>query len=151
MVKKIGFISCVKKKRNEPQPAEYLYTSPLFVKARAYALRCYDHWYILSSKYGLLDPSTAVAPYNETLIQKPAAERRRWALQAFKQISSVVPPPSDCQLFFHAGIYYRKVLVGLLQDAGYFCKAPLSGLRIGQQLSWYKRYAKAGTCNSQEN
>src|SRR5690606_13413659 len=53
----IALVSCVSSKEPHAAPARDLYTSALFRKARAYAERNADAWYILSAKYGLVDPN----------------------------------------------------------------------------------------------
>ncbi len=65
----IGLVACCKTKLAEPARAEELYCSPLFCKARAYCLARYRRWFILSAKYGLVDPGHVISPYNCTLLE----------------------------------------------------------------------------------
>ena len=145
-VEKIGFVSCVKGKAPSPRPAEILYTSDLFQKARTYVNRCYNRWFILSAKLHLVEPSTVIEPYDETLLQKNAGQRRQWAKTVYEQIRQQLPEPRGCILYFHAGEYYRKYLMSQLQQDGYRCEVPLRGLGIGQQLGWYKLHNSQGSC-----
>lgn len=69
-MKKVGLISCVKKKQKGPLKAKELYNSPIFRKARAYAEKNYAKWYILSAKYNLLDPEKIIKRYNVSLNNK---------------------------------------------------------------------------------
>ncbi len=62
----ISVVQCVSKKRDTPQRARNLYTSPLFVNAAAYAEKISDEWYIISAKYGLVKPSDWLEPYDVT-------------------------------------------------------------------------------------
>ena len=135
---RIGLVGCVKKKRKQGSKAGDLYISDLFIKARRYAETHYDGWFVLSARYHLVDPETYIHPYDETLNEKTTGDRKEWSKVVFNQIRDKFP--SSCELYFHAGTRYREFLVPLLIDAGYSCKAPLEGLRIGEQLAWYKRH-----------
>ena len=146
-MEKVGFVSCVKGKAPTPRPAELLYTSDLFQKARMYVVRCYDHWYVLSAKLHLVEPSEVIEPYDETLLQKNARQRRYWAQTVYKQIRQRLPEASAYILYFHAGTSYREYLIRLLIGAGYRCEVPLQGLGIGQQLGWYKHHNNRATCH----
>lgn len=117
-----------------------MYSSALFAKTMRYSQRNYDEWYILSAKYGLVDPDTELDPYDDSLKSKSVAERKLWADKTFRQLLSVLPPPTECALFFHAGDTYRKLLANKLVEAGYHCEVPLERLGIGKQLAWYNTH-----------
>jgi len=136
---RIGLIGCVKKKKAVKSQAKDLYISDLFIKARRYVETHYDKWFILSAKYYLVDPKTCIEPYDETLNEKTVKERKEWSRRVFSQIKDRLPNPSQYELYFHAGIKYREFLIPILIKAGYSCKVSLKGMRIGEQLSWYKR------------
>ena len=59
-MKSIALVSCVAKKQEPTSVAKYLYCSPWFKKAKAYVESQGLQWYILSTKYGLLEPETKV-------------------------------------------------------------------------------------------
>lgn len=44
-------------------------------------------WYILSARYGLLDPDTKVAPYERALNELSVSERQAWAERVFQRLS----------------------------------------------------------------
>jgi cytoplasmic iron level regulating protein YaaA (DUF328/UPF0246 family) len=134
MNEKVVFVSCVSKKEEQPQPAGKLYISSWFKKAAAFARREGDRWYILSAKHGLLPPPKVIAPYDVTLNNMKAPERRAWAEKVVTQIKSYTNP--DDELVFLAGNRYREYLVEPLREAGYKISIPMEGLRIGEQLSW---------------
>ena len=83
MSRVISIVQCVSLKQKMPQLARDLYISPLFVNAAAYAEKISDKWYIISAKYGLVESSTLLEPYNVTLKDMSASERRYWAEQCF--------------------------------------------------------------------
>ena len=138
---RIGLVGCAKKKKKQRSKAKDLYISDLFIKTRRYAETRYDQWFILSTKYHLVEPQTYIDPYDETLNEKTTDERKEWSKVVFGQIRSKFPNPSSCELHFHAGARYREFLKPLLTEAGYSCEVPLKGLKIGEQLAWYRRRA----------
>jgi hypothetical protein len=106
----------------------------LFRKARRWAERQADEWYILSAKWGLVHPDRVIAPYNETLSGAPTASRRDWAARALPELLKLVEPGD--RIVFLAGQAYRQNLVGALRERGCAVEAPMQGLGIGRQLQW---------------
>jgi hypothetical protein len=94
-------------------------------------------WYILSAKFGLLDPNRVIDPYNTTLMDLGSAARRLWAKEVFAELKILCPLPSTVTIF--AGQGYREYLLPLLMASRYEVQVPLEGKGIGQQLQWFKR------------
>jgi hypothetical protein len=129
---RVGLVACSKAKRGQRSAAEDLYTSPLFTAAREYVRRECDFWAILSAKHGLLFPTAAVAPYDETLTDMAAADRIAWSRKVNRQLKiwfGYTPRPRFVVL---AGELYR----GCLTDLD--CYTPMEGLGIGEQLQFLK-------------
>ena len=59
----IALVSCVKSKLPGPCLARDLYTSVRFRRMRTYAEREADRWFILSAKYGLVEPDAVLHSY----------------------------------------------------------------------------------------
>jgi hypothetical protein len=128
--RRIGLISCTKAKLKRPAPARELYSaSDLFKKAAAYCAANLDGWFVLSAKYGLVEPDRALEPYDVTLKAMSSSERRRWGMRAAEQLRQL----GDVALEAHAGAYYVQPLL----DAGVVLDNPLRGLSIGQRKRWY--------------
>ena len=134
----VGLVACSRAKTNRPAPARELYVSPLFRAARAYAERHYGpgRWFILSARHGLVDPDTVLAPYDLNLGQLSARERVAWGDRVAVELTDRFP--SGTVLWFHAGALYRDAIASVVPHQVRF---PLAGLRIGQQLAWYRRHA----------
>lgn len=137
MPKTIVLVACVKTKSNHAQPASKLYISPLFKKTSKYAQQIGDRWYILSAKYGLLDPNEVIEPYEKTLKNMRIAAKRSWAKDVIEKLKNVVSPGDE--IVFLAGNDYREYLVETLQDLGCKISIPMEGLTFGPQLSWLKK------------
>jgi cytoplasmic iron level regulating protein YaaA (DUF328/UPF0246 family) len=90
--------------------------------------------YILSAKYGLIDPETEIETYNETLNTMKSAKVKDWALDVIDQAEGKINFRDD-EIIFLAGEKYRKFLMPLCRNA----KVPLLGLGIGKQLGWLKK------------
>ena len=134
---RVGLVSCVSRKRSEAAEAADLYESALFKKAREYVERHCDRWYVLSAKYGLVDPRRVIEPYEETLNTKPRAEREQWASRVWTDLQSKLNQGDRVILL--AGERYREDLVPQLVQYGCTVEVPMKGLRIGRQLQWLSR------------
>lgn len=134
MANSIYLVSCVGQKQPSPMAARDLYISPWFKKARSYAEGTGMPWVILSAKYGLVHPDRLLAPYELTLNDMPAKNRRMWADRVFVQLEQHL---EGCDtVIFLAGSPYREYLAPMLRNCGIKVRIPMQGLRIGEQLQW---------------
>jgi hypothetical protein len=121
------FIACCGSKLDHAAPAGDIYTSDLFKKAKAWAQRFGARWFILSAKHGLLDPSTVIEPYDETLNTKTAAELAAWNALVIEHVGAM-----RGRLVVLAGAKYRGWCAGVDHET------PMAGMGIGQQKAWLK-------------
>jgi hypothetical protein len=133
----LSLVSCVKTKQPKPAKAKDLYTSPWFTSARALVEAHSAHWFILSAKYGLLDPEQTVAPYELTLNKMKMGDRRTWA-ERTRQALRVELRRFETVIIF-AGLRYRELIVPSLRAEGVRIQVPMEGLTLGQQLQWLSR------------
>ncbi|MCL2873073.1 MAG: hypothetical protein FWF41_08900 [Betaproteobacteria bacterium] len=142
---RIVLISCVAKKRKSPSLARDMYISPLFKGAYQYAKKhlAADRVFILSAKYGLLEETDKIEPYNETLNTKPDSEIKEWAANVLMALSQKTDLQTD-EFIFLAGKKYRKFLIeksGKMKNTNNdHVSIPLEGLPIGKQLKFYKAH-----------
>lgn len=130
----IALVGCGKAKRNAPSYAKDLYTGTLFRKARRYAERHSDAWFVLSAKYGLLEPNRIIAPYNETLNDIAPALRDAWAQRVMGQLSPELERGD--YILCLAGRAYMEYLQPLLEERGASIKDPMRGLGIGKRIAF---------------
>ena len=137
--KKIVLLSCVATKLPKAAPAKELYNSPLFKGSLKYAESLNpDDIVILSAKHYVLPLDKVIKPYEKTLLNMPKEEIQEWAVQVLKILADKYDLEKD-HFIILAGDKYRKYIVPQITH----WSAPLKGLRIGQQLSWYaKKLAK---------
>lgn len=134
-MKRIVLISFVSKKLPYKSKAKDLYTSPWFKLSYKYAVSLNpDKIFILSAKYGLLNPEQEIEPYNETLNTKSTQEIKDWAQEVIIDLKKQTDLGKD-EFIFLAGTKYRKFLI--LHIKNY--KVPMQGLTIGRQLSFLKK------------
>jgi len=126
--------------------ARDLYTSPWFRKASAYAAQVADEWYILSARYGLVDPDRVIAPYDETLKRMRATARQDWARKVVKDLQTILQPGDHVLIL--AGLDYRENLVEPLRQMGCRVEVPMEGLGIGEQLRWLNEALEANDVGS---
>lgn len=116
--------------------AKDMYISPLFKGAYSYAKNIgADKIFILSAKYGLLEETDIIEPYDETLNDKKMDEIKAWSSNVLKSLSERTDLKND-EFILLAGERYRRYLIPEL------CKVsiPLEGLGIGKQLAFYKEH-----------
>ncbi|TCX56100.1 hypothetical protein C1I38_00860 [Dehalobacter sp. 12DCB1] len=129
-MKQVALISCTKDKRSTECEARYLYdASALFRKAYAYAQLVTDESYVLSAKYGLVEMSTVIAPYDETLNTKSSKECMAWGNRVMEQIGARFDI-SNTEFILLAGEKYIAPLLPYLDH----CKQPLKGLPMGVRM-----------------
>lgn len=136
MKRKIGLLATARKKASNPSAAIDLYISPLFVKSVQYAQQHYDDFYFFSAKEGLLTKDKYIEPYNVSIKNFSASEKREWAQKVIRDLEQY-HKPSQCKIFIHGGWVYREYLQPELEKAGFQFEVPLEGYSIGNQLKWY--------------
>jgi hypothetical protein len=130
----VYWISCVSQKRSSPAAARDLYVSDWFVKARRYVESTEAPWFILSAKYGLIEPGQVIEPYELTLNNLSVTDRRRWAVRVHEQLEALAERPRKVVML--AGARYREFVEPYLKSIDIEVEVPMEGLRIGEQLSW---------------
>ena len=134
----IVLVGCSGSKAAAPTAESDLFTGAAFRKARELAVRSGKPWYVISAKFGLLDPDEVVAPYDVYLGSQPAQYRAAWGAWVVAQLAA------RCELAgavveVHAARTYTEPLKALLAAAGATLVEPLTGLRQGERLAWYSR------------
>lgn len=136
MSNKVVLISCVATKRDKPLPAQELYNSDLFHKTLNYGKSLNpDKMYILSAKHYLLPLKKVIAPYDLTLNNMAAEEKKEWANKVLDIMKYKKLDLKNDEFIILAGSTYSKYLLPELKNV----KLPLKGLRIGQQKSFLKK------------
>ena len=74
---------------SEPAVARDLYASPLFARRRARAEASGVPWFVVSGRWGLLDPGDLLAPYSFSLAEQSASYQRAWGRFVAEQLSVV--------------------------------------------------------------
>lgn len=126
-------VSCVKTKLPDRAPARELYVSPWFRKARAVIEAAGWSWYILSAKYGLVDPDTVIEPYEKTLNAMRKNEPIEWSRRVMRALDPHLADVGSVVIF--AGKKYREFLVPVLRKRGITVHIPMEGLGSGEQLA----------------
>ena len=125
-------------------PAQDLYISALFRGRRAYVERSCSQWWILSALHGLVDPRQRLEPYDVSLKDASAAQRRAWSQTVLEDLASRAGVRAGDVVEIHAGAEYRTVgLADGLSRMGVVVDVPTEGLGLGRQLHFY-RVSRAG-------
>lgn len=126
-------IAGVSQKLDRRARAADLYRSDWFRKTRTYVEETGERWFILSAAHGLVKPSQRVAPYDASLRDLTAAERRLWGEKTTRQLRRAIGPRHAGPIIFLAGRLYREPLLAF---AGNRATIPMLGMGIGQQKAW---------------
>lgn len=127
------FLSCTKKKASHRCKAEEMYgESSLFSKALEYAKSLNpDKMYILSAKHHVLPLSKEIDPYNKTLKDCSAEERKEWTEEVVKQLKAKGVNFEAKTLFF-CGEDYIQYLKEYFPNS----KSMFEGKGIGEIMHW---------------
>lgn len=137
---RIGLVGCVKQKQRHGAPARELYTSALFRGRREAVEDTCDRWFVLSALHGLVDPDETLEPYDKTLTAAPRSERRAWSARVLEELDERCGNLAGCTVELHAGAAYCDFgLVEGLEARGATVQLPTEGLRMGEQLRYYRR------------
>ncbi|MEI8085107.1 MAG: DUF6884 domain-containing protein [Paludibacter sp.] len=133
-MKKVVLIACSSRKESFSCRAEIMYQSTLYKFSLAYAKKVKaDEIFILSAKYGLLELSQIIEPYDVTLNKMSNSQIQNWSIKVFESLKKKVEIDNSIFIFL-AGNNYRKELVTRLNRF----ELPLEGLKIGEQLQYLK-------------
>jgi hypothetical protein len=136
----IVLIGCVKTKQLRAMPAAELFTGALFDRRRRYAEDADVPWYLLSGKYGLLEPDEVIGPYDEYLADQSRAYRDAWGRWVVTRLRLLVPQLTGTRVEIHAGRDYVEPIRSRLEALGAVVETPLNHLRQGEQLRWYDQH-----------
>jgi hypothetical protein len=133
---RVLLVGCSRRKTSAAAPARELFRGETFRRARAHAVASGRPWFVLSAKFGLLDPDDVVGPYDVYLPNQPAAYREVWGEWVVAQLCTR-RPLAGVIVEVHAGEAYCAPLRTPLQRVGATVETPLAGLRQGERLAWY--------------
>ena len=138
-VRRIGLVGCVKEKAHVRSPAANLYRSTLFTGRRRFVEHSCDEWWILSAAHGLVSATTMLDPYDLALKDLSRAARRTWSRAVLAAIVEHIAPAVGDLFEIHAGSEYRDFgIVDGLTARGCQVEIPTAGMRIGEQLRFYR-------------
>ncbi|OYY75783.1 MAG: hypothetical protein B7Y43_17925 [Sphingomonas sp. 28-62-20] len=129
----IYLVACVSQKLDRRARAAELYRSDWFRKARTYVEETGSPWFILSAAHGLVRPNDRLEPYNVTLRDLSAAQRRLWGEMTVRQLRRAIGLRHPGPIVFLAGRLYREPMLDFSGDRA---AIPMAGMGIGQQKAW---------------
>ena len=138
-------MACAKSKGLVPAAAKDLYSSSRFRKARAYAERLGDPWFILSAEHGLVAPDEWLAPYERYLPDTPREYRRVWGEWVVVRLDQLLGGLDGVVVELHAGESYVQPILAALERRGAMVERPLQRLTSGRWQGWYDAHNAAET------
>jgi hypothetical protein len=132
---RVVLMGCSSRKGPGPAPARDLFEGTGFRKARDRAVGLRAPWFVLSAKYGLLDPDDVVGPYDVFLGEQTSAYRAAWGEWVTAVLATRVEL-AGAAVEIHAGDAYCAPLRSPLRRHGASVTEPLAGLSQGKRLAW---------------
>jgi hypothetical protein len=127
-------ISCGRNKKQTKDAASELYTSPRFRLSRRLADHLRLQYFVVSAKYGLLDPTETIEPYDLSLELFNDEQRVAWAKDILDQLLSVSKKMTHVVLL--ADDEYAAPLKDVFNNISVIL--PLDGLTKPTRLSFLK-------------
>jgi hypothetical protein len=145
-VRRVAIVACSRTKLGYPAPARELYAGRLFQASRAYAEATCDDWFIVSALHGLLRPEQLLMPYDYSLGRMQRAARVTWANTVAGLLYDTLPEDGAVVLVDLCGTQYgAPIRIAARQRSQTTVAQPLSGLGIGQRLSWLLQHTPGAT------
>jgi hypothetical protein len=147
---RVALVGCGKTKVAHPAPACQLYVGNLFTATRRYveAQRlggCFDAWYILSARYGLVHPDQVIEPYEATMDGKTVDQLAAWVNKVDGAFRCGSPgygkwtmKGGRLAVYILAGAAYADPLADAWHGLSWKIDTPLAGLQMGQRLAWLR-------------
>lgn len=133
----IFLLSCGKEKRTYSCKAKNLYCSSRFIDTRRFVEHQNSDWYILSAKYGLLDPNIIIEPYDYSNFQKTSLEQYFWADTIVKALLKIYTAPQTFVIL--AEDSYSITVSEILQNHGFQIVLPYHNLSYNDQKVYFER------------
>jgi hypothetical protein len=103
---------------SEPAAARDLYASPLFARRRARAEASGVPWFVVSGRWGLLDPGDFLAPYSFSFGGQSVNYRRAWGRFVAEQLCVVSSVGRGDVVEIWAAAGYAAALTAPIQYLG---------------------------------
>ncbi len=130
----VVLISCGKTKKNLQCKAENMYISNRFQLAKEYSTRISSNWFIISAKYGLLEPEREIKPYDVWLGNFSNVEKQAWcdkvkkSLHGFSRKTKFVILLNDL---------YAQVLIQLILETGHEFSWPIRNMESDEVENYF--------------
>ncbi len=116
-MKKIALIACSKSKQGQNDPArkfkaQDIYTGNTFKLSKTEGIRRYgcEDFYILSSKYYLIDKDDEISYYDMYLGSQPASYKKQWAEKVISALKAKYDTENTVFYIFGGKSYYENLI-----------------------------------------
>jgi hypothetical protein len=103
---------------SEPAVVRDLYVSPLFARRRARAEASGAPWFVVSGRWGLLEPGDVLSPYSFSLADQPVNYQRAWGRFVAEQLSLLSSVGRGDVVEICAGAAYAAALTAPIEYLG---------------------------------
>lgn len=137
---KIALIGCTARKQDFACSAIEMYTKSNYFNLRLDYCRKIgvDQIFILSAKYGLLEPDAIIQPYNLHLKETSKEYKLNWSKEVLKDLKEKTDLEND-EFIILAGNDYMNYLIDYIPNH----YNPVKGLGIGKQMKFFKEFSRS--------
>lgn len=129
----VGIIPCTNQKSDTPGPAREVWIGAHFQLVLAHAELFYERVYVMSYKYGFIEPDFHIEPYDVDMKTAKAADRIRWWFMMrhhIKQLAETKP----LLVALYTGTYERdRIMREFVKHGTNQIVLPFEGMSIGQR------------------
>jgi len=131
----IAVIPCTNQKSSIPGRARDVWSGAHFQLTLAHTERYYDMTFVLSYKYGLIEPDFEIEPYDINIKESSTKEKLEWWWSVRPQIHDIVGMKPDL-VAIYTGSFERDRLINEFVKSGVEnITIPWHGLGIGERMS----------------
>lgn len=132
----VVLVGCGATKLDRAAPARELYTGQLFTKARAWAERNAEQWFVVSALHGLIEPEKITEPYDYRL-GSAKSDAFRLGQRVGWQLATALPDAPRRLVILAGRSYVDPIRERLRGFQGWpQVEDPLAGMGIGRRLAW---------------
>lgn len=131
----VAIIPCTNQKSDRPGPAREVWVGNHFQLILAHAEMFYDTVYIMSYKYGLIEPDALIEPYDIDLRTANAGTRLRWWAKMKGDIADVSSESPLLVALYTGAVERDRIITEFVRNGVEQVITPFEGLKVGDRMS----------------
>lgn len=131
----VAIIPCTNQKSDHPAPAREVWVGHHFQLVLAHAEMFYDRVFVMSYKYGLIDPDFHIEPYDIDIKNSKAADKLRWWFNLRSDIRLLSSWNPLLVALYTGDIERDRIMREFVRSGTRQVILPFEGLSIGKRMA----------------